>query len=358
MIDKIEFFAALKERSQRVMGIIHQERFLNNYPLEVLRKALFSYLSRPAKHLRPGILYFSCGALGGTEAKADYAAAAVEVFHNWTLVHDDLIDNDTKRRGLPTVHEEYRKEAVRAGYSSAEAVDFGRSIAILTGDLQQAFVVSLLLETAQCGVAMPVVMELLRNLTIAANELLRGEALDIIYSKRKITELTEAEIMEMLELKTGVLYEYAAVSGAAIGLNQEGQDDEKVRALGRFARRCGISFQLQDDLLGITGDEKVLGKPVGSDIREGKRTVIVSKAYEASSRAQRYLLDRVLGNPQAGENELLEAKGILIEKGLDYTKKLAENIVDQAIAELSKLPKSIYKEYLLAWAEYVIKRDF
>ncbi|HEY8463474.1 MAG TPA: polyprenyl synthetase family protein [Bacillota bacterium] len=360
MLPKNELFEALKQREAMLLTIFNREEYQASFQPEPLRQAVYSYLLRPAKRFRPGVLLFSCGAVGGEEETARLAAAAVEVYHTWTLVHDDIIDNDPKRRGMPTVHEEFRRKALDCGYSPREAVDLGRNIAILAGDLQHAWSVRLLLDTVKLGVPAAVVLDLLSRMEVdLTNGLVEGEALDVLFTKREIGELTEAEVLRMLELKTGVLYGYAAMAGAAIGLKQTVGENRLIAALSRFARKCGVAFQLQDDILGITGNEQRLGKAVGSDLREGKRTTIVLHAFaNAGAQEQRFLKEK-LGNAAASDEDLARVKQILIaNNGIEYTRQLAESIVAQAVREIEPLDDSIYKQLLLSWSQYVVNREF
>ena len=357
---KDEFIRELKAREPLIAGVFHQERYQKSFRPQPLYQAVYSYLQRPAKRLRPGILLFCCGAVGGREEQALLAAAATEVYHTWTLVHDDIIDNDPKRRGLPTVHEEMRLEALKWGCNEIDASHMGRNIAILAGDLQHAWSVRLLLDSAELGVASPVILDLVRRLEDdLTSGLVAGEALDVLFSARPIGELSEADVLEMLELKTGVLYEFAAMAGASIGLGEIKSQNQLIGRLGRFARRCGTAFQLQDDILGITGDEQLLGKAVGSDIREGKRTTIVLHAYQNASDKEKHILEATLGNPNASALEVAEVRQILINnQGIEYTNQLAQSIVAEAREELVPLPPSKYKELLLTWAKYVVNREF
>jgi geranylgeranyl diphosphate synthase type I len=355
-----ELLNELKAREVLIKETFNQKHYRECFRPELLQQAVYSYIERPAKRLRPGILLFCCGALGGAEEQAVLAATAVEIYHTWTLVHDDIIDNDAKRRGFPTVHEEFRTQGLRLGYSEREAVELGRSIAILTGDLQHAWSIRLLLDSIELGVPAPVVCDLIRLLTTrVTNRLLEGEALDILFARQKIADLSEAAVLNMLELKTGVLYEYAAMAGAAIGLKQTVEENPVIQSLGKFARLAGLSFQLFDDILGITGDEKLLGKPVGSDIREGKRTTIVLHAFHNAGNRERQFLEENLGNPGLSETELAKVREILLEfQGVEHTRALAERYITEAAQELAILPESRYKNLLLAWAQYIVKRDY
>jgi geranylgeranyl diphosphate synthase type I len=352
------FIQALKERGAKVDELLNREEYSRGFNPEELREAIYSYINRPAKRMRPGILLFACGAVGGDERKALSAAAAVEVYHTWTLVHDDIIDNDAKRRGFPTVHEEFRIRALKKGYSEGEAVDYGRNIAILAGDLQQAWAVELLQDSVKRGVKKEVVLDLVAGLAGLTRGLLEGEALDVLFAKRDIRDLTEADVLRMLELKTGALYEFAGITGASIGLDQTGNENKMINAIGAFARKCGVAFQLQDDILGIVGDEKLLGKPIGSDIREGKRTIILLHTFQKADDEERNYLLNKLGDATISMEEVETIKQILLKyDGVEYAKSLADKIVNRAIEELVILPDSHYKRLLLAWADYVVDRE-
>lgn len=359
-MERNTFFEELKERSRIVMDVFNEEQYRRSFRPDLLQSAVYSYLDRPAKRMRPGVVFFSCGAVGGHEESARLVAAAVEVYHTWTLVHDDIIDNDSKRRGCPTVHEEFRLKALDRGYLPKEAADLGRNIAILTGDLQHAWAVRLLLDSAKLGVPATVIMDLIGRMeNDLTNGLVEGEALDVIFAAKPIEELTENEVLRMLELKTGVLYEFSGIAGASVGLGQSAEENGLVRAIGRFARQCGTAFQLQDDILGITGDEKLLGKAVDSDIREGKRTIIVLHAFANAGTKDRQIIQDTLGNPAATPEQVQKVKRLLMEyNGIEYARSLAESIVERAIEEVEPLPDSRYKELLLTWAKYVVNREF
>ena len=166
------------------------------------------------------------------------------------------------------------------------------------------------------GVNPAAVLHIIRDLASnVQSTLIEGEMLDIIYSKRPVASLNENLIIDMLWKKTGALYELAGRTGAMIGLDTEDVSHGLVESLSTFASQCGTAFQLQDDILGVVGDEQLLGKPVGSDIREGKRTTIVHYALEQATVAQKAELLGILGNEQATENEIGRVAGLLVDLG-------------------------------------------
>ncbi|MGB9597181.1 MAG: polyprenyl synthetase family protein, partial [Candidatus Poribacteria bacterium] len=189
------------------------------------------------------------------------------------------------------------------------------------------------------------------------SELIEGQVLDIQYSKKPIKSINEEQIMKVMWKKTGALYEFAGKAGAMLGLNTLDAQHPFVQAISSFTGKCGTAFQLQDDILGIVGDENKLGKPVGSDIKEGKRTIIISHAFMNASDKQKRKLSKIIGNQKASEDEINEAKNLLIELGsIDWTKKLAEKYIKDSLKYLDIIPQSKYKELLLLWADYMVHR--
>jgi geranylgeranyl diphosphate synthase, type I len=358
---KERFFLELKKTESMVRDYLLADRQLERFGPGHIGELATAYIRRPAKRMRPAVLLFTCGATGGDGrvAAALPAAAAIEMTHTWTLTHDDLIDRDEKRRGQPTVHVLAQNRARQEfDYDSEASYLYGQRIAILVGDAQHAWSVALLLETP-CppvdGCVVHKIVGILEGQVVP--DLIGGESLDIQYERADIEGLPETDVVRMLWLKTGVLYRFSAVAGAMLGWNTSDADDPRVRALGNFASHCGTAFQLQDDILGIVGDEKTLGKPVGSDIREGKRTTILLHAFANSLPEEKQLLRRVVGDHSASASEIAEVQRLLDRKGsLEYTARLARSYVEKALPHLEGLPSSPYRELLEAWAAFVVER--
>lgn len=352
----------LRRIRQTINGYLTSSKYGKYFSPSHIHDAAYSYLNIGGKSLRPAVLLFSCGAVGGDENQAIPAAGAVEIYHTWTLVHDDIIDKDRKRRGRPTVHEEFRIKAIEEfGYNADDAHHYGLSIGILAGDVQQGWATSLLCELYQELAQDPaIVLYLINDLKMAVQcTLVEGETLDIQYAKQPVESLSQTQIVEMLWKKTGVLYEFAGRAGAMIGLGTCDTNHKLVKSLSTFASKCGTAFQLQDDILGIVGDEELLGKPVGSDIKEGKRTTIVYYALKNASEKQKAKLLSTLGNERITEEEVRQATSLLRELGgIDQTRDLAISYVEDAMTYLDSIPSSKYKELLSIWAEYMIGREF
>lgn len=353
---------ALARRKAMVLDYLARNQHEYRFVPQDIHDAVYSYIMAGGKVLRPGVLLFACGAVGGEETRALPAAVAIELFHTWTLVHDDIMDRDTTRRGRPTIHEEFRQRALtRDGYTPQEAQHYGLSIALMTAELQHGWQIALLTDLYDLSHLDPTVVFTLirlleRDVLLA---LVEGQTLDIQYAKAPVESLTEDMILGMLWRKTGALYRFAGMAGAMIGLNTADADHPLVEALSTFTSQCGTAFQLQDDILGIIGDEKTLGKPVGSDIREGKRTTILSYTFQRASPAQRRRLLDVVGRKTATDADVLEMAALLQDLGgVDHTKALAQRYVETAVGHLERLPASPHKDLLTAWAEYLIGRTF
>lgn len=354
------FDAALRERRDRVYEYLDTWPGSAKFKPQDIHDALFTYLQRRGKALRPLLVLLCCGAVGGDEEQALPAAAAVEVFHTWTLVHDDIIDRDDTRRGRPTVHAMYRDHAMlEHGHEEPDAAHYGTSVAILAGDLQQAWTYGLLADLANRGVSLPLVLELIDRMAGDLTPgLLEGEMLDVQYSLMPAEDLDDERILHMLTMKTGTLLEYAAWCGAKIGLCGASDPNGLATKLGRFASLCGTAFQLHDDLLGLTADESRLGKPVGSDIREGKRTLIVYKALSRASQAERRVLLSMLGKSDASPAEVEQVLAILHSTGAcSEVAELARGYVDQALTLLDSVPPNEYRELLRSWALFLLARE-
>ena len=350
----------LRERIAAVEGFLRGElRRGRRRPIH-LHDGARAYFLRPGKRLRPCLVMLSAAACGGDERVVLPAAAAVEVFHTWTLIHDDVIDGDAVRRGEPTVHElgkHWGKESL--GLTEGAARRYGQDVAMLAGDLLQGWAVSLVLRCAEGGaVPMDVAVSQARKLALdVTSDVLRGELLDVQLSLRGPGEVGRGEIMEMMELKTARLLGYAAALGAALAIGADSPMDPRVTALENFGRRCGLAFQIQDDILGIAGDQEELGKPVGSDLRERKRTIILAAALKRARPRARSELTKLLARERPGRVEVERAVGIIRDCGaLDAARRVADRYVRAAIRDLRVLPESDSTRTLERIAEFMTRR--
>jgi len=208
-------------------------------------------LAGGGKRVRPALVLLAAEAFGGLEARARAmpAALGVEVFHNFTLVHDDIMDRAATRRGRPTVHQRWDEPT-----------------AILTGDLMMGLAARLVASAD----ADPVALVEAHYRTVA--RLCEGQTLDMAFESRN--DVTVEEYLGMIDRKTGALLEHALELGALVGGARPGAID----TLRQAGLALGRAFQIQDDLLDLTADPDALGKPVGGDLVQGKRTILVLEA--------------------------------------------------------------------------------
>jgi geranylgeranyl diphosphate synthase type I len=352
---------ALQEYRWKIADYLLSDHGKRSFHPEHIRDAAFHYLRFGGKSLRPATVFLACKAVGGDEEIALPAAAAVEVYHTWTLIHDDIIDRDEKRRGHLTVHEEFYQRALNEmRYSEEEARHYGLSIGILAGDMLQGWAVSLLCDLCHTGKVAPELVVFLTNKLMGhvQNTLVEGEMLDMQYSKLPINKVDIEHITDMLEKKTGVLYQFAALAGAMIGLSVNDPEHPAVRTLSDFADKCGTAFQLRDDILGLIGSEEILGKPVGSDLREGKMTVLLYHALANANEKERTVLMSTAGNVSATPAEITKATDLIIKLGgVVRAQELAQSFVVDAVQCLNRVPNLQHTELLLEWAQYLIHRD-
>ncbi len=231
-------------------------------------------LSGGGKRLRPMLLLLSYGLFADEIGEALPAAAAVEVFHNFTLLHDDIMDRAATRRGKPSVQAKW-----------------GPNVAILSGD---AMLISAYRLLNQSPAAM--LPRMLETFNRMALEVCEGQQYDMDFEEQP--KVSVVEYMHMIELKTSALLSGAATLGAILG----GAGEAACRKLDRFAKELGLAFQLQDDLLDSYGDER-LGKPLGGDILEGKKTYLMVTAMSRADEPAREILRSTHLDPSLTDTE-------------------------------------------------------
>lgn len=355
----MELNAELQKVSELISKHIAADSFPDQVRPDFLRQAMRDYPLRGGKRLRPAILLWSCSLLGGDQNAALPAAAAVEIFHNWTLVHDDIIDNDDLRRGQPTTHASLATMATeRYRLHDAAARKFGTDFAILAGDLQHAWAYHALMSSRSTGVSLELAAALSDDMRKSVClPLISGEALDVEFPCLGPDKLTETEIDRMLYLKTGALLRFSAETGARIALNDIEGSHPATRALGEYAASAGIAFQYRDDWLGIYGSVEKLGKPIGSDLAESKPTLLIVKAFQLLDAEGRMKLRSCLGRQRYDQKIIDQAKHLISESGaeawlLERAAKLAVN----AAAQLSTLPDNPYRQLLSELLNYLVGR--
>ena len=248
-----------------------------------------------AKRLRPAVMVAAQRAIRPDARLAEVVAAcaALEVLQSYLLIHDDWMDGDLERRGGPSVHVMLRADVGQE--------HLGDALAILAGDLGNAYAWDLVLESAARAPSPPAVLAVFSRMQ---RDVVAGQALDLRGS---------ADVTRMQQLKTG---SYTVDGPLALGATLAGATAAQLEGLARFGVPIGEAFQVRDDLLGTFGDAALTGKPVGNDLRAGKRTAIVREAETSLSEADRAPLSRVLGRADAGEAAIREAMQMLERTGV------------------------------------------
>ncbi|MFA6291942.1 MAG: polyprenyl synthetase family protein [Victivallales bacterium] len=355
------FQSELQKTAAKIDRLIREDDFPDRILPEYLGESVKDYPSRGGKRLRPAILLWSCGLLGGKPETAKFAAAAVEIYHNWTLVHDDIIDNDNMRRGKPSTHCMLGKIVEKKFRRKPdEAMAYGKNFAMLAGDIQQGWAANTLLKSVNAGVSPELTIHVSRRLHELVNrDLISGEALDIEMPFLKLERLTPAMIENMLNLKTGALLRYCAETGALIGLKSaKFANDRRIGKLGEFASLAGIAFQLKDDWLGVFGNEEKLGKPVGSDLSERKPTLLLYHTWKKLTLRERRKLANLLGRDSYSAGELDIIRRLMRETGAeDKVVRRAEALASSAKNILLSFPENKYRMLLLALVSYLTARE-
>jgi geranylgeranyl diphosphate synthase type I len=348
---------ALKQLSAEINSLIAGDSFPEQIQPPFLRDAVRDYPMRGGKRLRPAIAVWSCGLFGGDVRRAYPAAAAIEIFHNWTLVHDDIIDDDDVRRGRPTTHCSLAAHAEKN--HNCDSAGFGRNFAILAGDLQQAWAADMLLKSVDRGVSPELTLALARRLyEQAAREVISGEALDVEQSVRELKTISSAEVERMLCLKTSSLLNFAAKAGAAIALDDPDFARPEIAAIGEFAAHAGIAFQLRDDWLGIFGDFETFGKGIGSDLSARKATVLLLKTLELLPEKQAEELYQMLGREHYTGEELEKVRSFMRDSGAErFVVERAARLTADAREILANCPDNSFRVLLDQLLAFLVERD-
>lgn len=284
------------------------------------------------KRLRPYMVIRSCQILGGKASNAMPAASAVEMVHNFTLVHDDIMDNDEMRHGVPTTHRKY-----------------GMPIAILAGDVLFSKAYQVISDTKLSPVA---TTHLISRLAKACVDVCEGQLLDVKMAEEKKIP-TQSQYIEMIGKKTAALFDVSCSMGAICATNKK----KDISNLSSFGRNLGIAFQITDDLIGVMGDPKITKKPVGNDLREGKKSLPILMAIKLAKGKDKKIILKAFGNSKISRNDLNKAVGVIRSLGIEESvRKQALKYAEKAEKSLSKYSGSAKTE-LIALLDFVVKRS-
>jgi geranylgeranyl diphosphate synthase type II len=288
------------------------------------------FLKLGGKRIRPVLCLMGNELFDEVNADAWHAATAVELFHNFTLIHDDIMDKAPLRRGMPTVH-----------------MKFGDSTALLSGDVMFVFAYECLnkINSSYLHKAIEVFND-------TAKKVCEGQQLDMDYEKKD--EVNLDEYLHMIELKTSVLLAASLKLGAILG----GATQRNQELLYNFGRNLGIAFQIQDDYLDAFGDSQKIGKQAGGDIKSNKKTFLLIHALETCSESHKKEIKELLRSNDDDKTEKM--LGIFRDcKADEWALRLKNKYLDEAFTDLEKVAVlSTRKEPLKELAQFLVQRDY
>jgi octaprenyl-diphosphate synthase len=278
------------------------------------------------KRIRPAVLLMAARMAGYSGELGPMYGSVVEFIHTATLVHDDIIDESELRRGRPAAHSRW-----------------GNDVTVLLGDF--LYIKSMSLALTQDS------LDFIRLLCDVTLRMIEGELYQL--TKNGVVDLSEEEHLDIVRRKTAYLFAGSAKIGGMLGPATREQQE----ALWEYGFNIGMAFQLIDDLLDYTGEEVVLGKPVGGDLREGKMTLAVIHLLHRDKRAEN-LIRKIVGDRDATLEEWRELRSLLTQhRSLEYAYDTATRFVDQAKKALYAFPSGPEREALMFLPDYVLSRD-
>ncbi len=304
---------------------------LKGKPLPLYNAASYLIMSG-GKRLRPFMVLKSCEIFGGKLKDALPAASAIEMIHNFTLVHDDIMDNDELRHGVPTVH---RK--------------FGMPVAILAGDVlfSKAFQI-----ISNSDLSANSSTQLVSKLAKACVDVCEGQLHDIKMAEEKKIP-SQTDYIKMIEKKTAALFDVSCSMGAICAKAKQ----KDISKLSSFGKNLGIAFQITDDLIGVMGDPKVTKKPVGNDLREGKKSLPIVLAINKSKGNDKKIILKAFGNSRASKKDIEKAVEVIRSIGIEkIVRKQALLYAEKAKKSLNSYSGSAKKE-LISLLDFVVKRS-
>lgn len=321
---------------------------------EQVAKYLKDYTMRAGKRLRPIFTIAGYLAVGGEEENNIISTSSfIELSHTYILLHDDVIDEDNLRRGGLSFHKQFEAQHGEESLQG-DSERFGINMATNAGDLADSYSLKKLMEAPFPA---KVRIEALEKLQEIYRHTGFGEALELLAEHKPLEEIIEDEILKNHALKTA---QYTVAGPLEIGCIFGRGDEEQKEVLKEYGMKVGKAYQLYDDILSLFGEEGDTGKPVGSDLEQGKRTLLILKAIENSEEEERKFLKEVLGKDNINEQELEKSKEIVKASGsLEYCRSRVRELIEDGKEDLrssSKIEEEA-RDLLLGLADYVVTRD-
>ena len=300
---------------------------------EILYDPFRYIVSGGGKRIRPVLTMISCGAVGADPYSAKYTGAAIEIMHNFTLVHDDIMDESPIRRGKETIH-----------------LKWDEATAILAGDVMVGYAYRLIENYNEHKN----LSKIYTTLTHGLIEVCEGQVFDMTFNDK--SDVSVDDYILTITKKTAKILETCTLMGAYVG----NADAVQLEALSNYAINLGIAFQIQDDILDLTADEAALGKHIGQDIIEGKKTWLMIKARERAENDEHMeLINRFYKSNGLEENDIADVRNMLIS--LDVIKDAeteAQKYFAQAKDSIANLEQNEHQQMLIWLADSLNKRKY
>ncbi len=344
-----EFLTDYKGRAKKILEglgeeFVNQAKEAGSVPEEVMKE--FVRLLPEGKHLRGALMELSYKMCGGQdEVEILRASLAMEVLQTGFLIQDDFMDRDELRRGLPTLH---RRVADESGLQESEAIHYGYCQAVNVGDVAFFLAMGMLSDSKFEN---EVKLKAIKVMSEGIVKVGFGQMMDMANSQAR--ELKIDEVLKIHDFKTA---EYTGNLPLVLGAGLAGADEETLGVLGELGMKLGRAFQMQDDLLGVFGETKNLGKEAGVDIREGKNTVLMAKLKEISS-VEMVEIKKLAGK-KVTKSSLETAREIFRKTGVyDWVCQRRDEYLNEAVQLIRRLEvKEEYREILKEIVLFLTKR--
>lgn len=327
---------------------LEKAKTIDSSSIELI-KLLKDYNLGAPKRIRAAMLYYGYKCISNKKLdQALKAAMSIELLQSYFLIHDDIMDRSDLRRGKPALHKSY--ETISKKRYKTDHSQFGLSMAILAGDILVAFGDEIL---ADLTLKEKYKTKAIKKFQHINHTVIYGQVLDILANMRKTTVKDVSLIHRM---KTA---SYTVEGPVMMGAILAGANKKQLKTLSQYGIPLGKAFQIQDDILGLFGDEKKTGKPADSDIKDEKQTLLILKALEKADKKQKNIINKALGNPNLTKKQLEQVKDIVKQTGsLDFCRKTAEDMILKAKLTLSHSRFKSGKEFLIGIADYMLERDY
>jgi geranylgeranyl diphosphate synthase, type I len=331
--------------------VSYAKRLDRDYRLKAISPLLSAkikeYILRPGKRIRPTL--FCLGYLAYSRKPAAgllRSALSIELLHDFMLVHDDIIDKSDLRRGKPAMHKMFNDH-----FAGMQDIKFnGQDLAIVVGDILYALAMDAFLAIREKPERKE---KALKKFISAALYTGCGEFIEMVCGAKTIAEISQADIYKIYDLKTAY---YTFAYPLSIGATLAGANEDQIKKIFDYGVYLGRAFQIQDDILGMFGDEKKIGKSILSDLQEAKKTLLIKQAFRNSSKSSRAQINRILAKNKIGMTDLYQMRSLVEDSGsLDYARKEIARMTKKArnlCRALKISPK--YQNFLSEFCSQVI----